>query len=335
MFFVEKDTGMNFKRIIIGIITGISIFLIIHYSNSSVSENKGKIGILQTASHPALDACRKEFIQRLSDISDIPYEYIVKNGEGSLINLHSAAQELQMNSDIKFFYVIASPALQTLAALEKERPIVFAAVTDPSLLIDQEHKNVTGISDAVETKTIIDNVLSLVPQPQTVGLVYNPSEINSIYLVKEFEQHLKNAGKSSLHVTITSEAEVSQAVINALGRVDVLLAPTDNLVANTAPLIAQLAHENNKPFIVSDLKLIDAGPLAALGISYEICGQEAAEMGWNIIAQGTSFTLPAYKKTTMQKGIINIPVFKDLKLPYNDNLKNMYNFFPSHATLDE
>ncbi len=292
-----------------------------------------KIGILQTASHPALDACRNEFIQTLDAAYNAHFEYIIKNGEGSLINLHTAAQELQLNREIELFYVIATPALQTLAPLEKERPIIFAAVTDPRPVLDSQQTNVTGISDAVDTTVISHNILSLFPSIETIGLVYNPSEINSTVLVKELEQLFQKQRKTVLHVPITSEAEVSQAITNALSRVDLLLAPTDNLIANTAPLISQLAQESKKPFVVSDLKLISTGPALAVGISYDVCGEEAAKLAADILQSKVPIKNLPYRKTAMQKGLINLPVFKDLELSCDEFTKKTYNFFPTHDTL--
>lgn len=317
-------------------VTFLVIFGVVFFLTQQNSINQfptRKIGILQTASHPALDACKNEFIQTLDATYNAHFEYIIKNGEGSLINLHTAAQELQLNAEIELFYVIATPALQTFAPLEKERPILFSAVTDPRHILDAEQTNVTGISDAVDAEIISNNVLNLFPAIKTIGLIYNPSEINSTVLVKEFEQLFKKHNKAILHVSITSEAEVSQAILNALSRVDLLLAPTDNLVANTAPLIAQLAQESKKPFVVSDLKLISTGPVLAVGISYDICGQEAGRLAADILQSKIPLQDLPYRKTAMQKGLINLPVFKDLEVNCDEYIKKTYNFFPTHDTL--
>lgn len=326
---------MKIKTVIIGIILGIIAFFIVRYYQSSQTSGtslKPTIGILQTASHPALDACREEFIKIINSTSLTSYNYIIKNGEGSIVNLHTAAQELQLNKDITLFYVIATPALQSLASLEKERPIIFAAVTDPSLIIEPTQKNVTGVSDAVDTKIIAHNLVTLFKESKTIGLVYNPSEINSTVLVKEFDTHFKKYDKQTFHIPITSEADITQGISNTISKVDILLAPTDNMVANTAPLIAQLAQEAHKPFVVSDLKLISSGAALALGISYEVCGREAGLLAHKILDNPILLT-SSYEKTSMQKGIINVPVFKALKLTLDENLEKTYNFFPDHVTL--
>lgn len=324
---------MNIRIFAVTFLVGFGIVFFLMQQNSKNQYPTRKIGILQTASHPALDACKNEFIQTLNAAYNAHFEYIIKNGEGSLINLHTAAQELQLNREIELFYVIATPALQTLAPLEKDRPIVFSAVTDPHPVLDPQQANVTGISDAVDTAIISQSVLSLFPSVETIGLVYNPSEINSTVLVKEFEQLFQKQKKTIFHVPITSEAEVSQAITNALSRVDLLLAPTDNLVANTAPLIAQLAQESKKPFVVSDLKLISTGPVLAVGISYNICGKEAAELAADILQSKVPIKDLPYRKTAMQKGLLNLPVLDDLELNCDDFVKKTYNFFPAHDTL--
>lgn len=306
------------KKIVLGLLLlAAGSFITFKYKYSQTYTPTIKIGILQTASHPALDACREEFIKEFDSYYKPVnpfYEFIIKNGEGSIMNLHTAAQELQSNTDIKLFYVIATPALQTLAPLETERPIIFAAVTDPSQVIDADQKNVTGVKDSIDTNLIIEKVIKTFPMAKKFGLIYSPSEINSTILVQAFKKALTSNGLTYTDVTITSDTEVSASVTHALSQVDLLLAPTDNLVANTAPLIAQLAQEYKKPFIVSDLTLYNSGATMALGISYHTIGREAGKIAHEILKENKHVSEIPYQQTAMEPEKINKTLYEHMNL---------------------
>src|SRR5436190_7684961 len=104
------------------------------------------IGILQTASHPALDAARQGFIDEIQSQVNDKVNFVINNGQGSISTIHTIAQQFHAKQDIDGIFAIATPAVQAMVSIEKEKPICIAAVSvTPALFLSE--KNVCGVSD--------------------------------------------------------------------------------------------------------------------------------------------------------------------------------------------
>ncbi len=264
----------------------IGIFALLKLRVRKENNNGITIGILQTASHPALDAVREGFMQEIkNDLPDV--EFVVQNAQGNINNAHAIAQSFHANDHINAIFAIATPALQATASIEKQKPIVFAAVTDPKALhLELQNSNITGVSDMINVPNTITMLKELVPTAKTVALIYNNAEINSATLAKSMKKELEAQGLQAIDFGVTSEADILPAVTTALSKADALLAPTDNTVASTIELIAKQALAAKKPLLVSDNLLVAKGALAARGVDYKAIGQQAAQQMSAILKDG-------------------------------------------------
>lgn len=237
------------------------------------------VGILQTASHPALDLVRDSFIATLQERMGDRVRIRVQNAEGLMPHVQSIAQSFHNDTSVKAVFSIASPATQMMAQVDKEKPIVFAAVTDPHALgVLEANRNITGCRDMVEAGKTVEAIQQLVPEAKTVALLFSPGEVNSVAMVKRFKRELERHGLQYVEVGIHQESEVVSAVSIASGKADVILAPTDNTVAATIQLLAREALKHGTPLIVSDNLLVEKGALAAYGVDYAASGRNAALM---------------------------------------------------------
>ncbi len=75
---------------IVLIIASTAIYL--HRKSSSPVKNDLVIGILQTASHPALDAARDSFIAELKNKIGDSVTFVLQNAQGSIANAHAIAE---------------------------------------------------------------------------------------------------------------------------------------------------------------------------------------------------------------------------------------------------
>ncbi len=281
------------------------------------------IGILQTASHPALDAARNGFIKTLKTTLDTDIDFIIRNAEGSIPNAHTIAQHFHADQNIDSIFAIATPALQAMASVEKEKPIMFAAVTDPHALgIMHPKTNICGSSDMIDVHKEIDAMHLLLPKLKTVAIIFNPAEINSVTLTKKMVTELKQRNITPIKVGITTEANIPTAVISALRKADALLAPTDNMIASAVTIIAQLAHTSKKPLIVSDNLLVKHGALMARGVNYNESGKTAANTALDMLIHGKKpHELPVTQPTS-ETVFINQNVLHDLELTLPKQLHN-------------
>lgn len=244
------------------------------------------IGILQTASHPALDAVANGFMKTISELTNGKIQFVIRNGQGSLSNLHAMAISMCADSHISGFLAIATPATQTLMSIEKKKPIIFAAVSNPSAILDSNiQKNVSGSSDHIDIKKEIDLLQALVPQAQQVAIIFSPAEKNAMYLAKKMYEELNKRGMSPLEIGIISETDVIPAIESALRKADAIIAPTDNIVASSIRIISQRALQARKPLLVSDNLLVPLGPLAAQGVDYQENGAQAAYIAYEALVQ--------------------------------------------------
>lgn len=141
------------------------------------------IGVVQYVEHEALDAVLKGFQETLDNSAyGDRIEWDINNASGDQSSLQSLSEKVARDNDILF--AIATPAAQTLAAVEQEKPIFIAAVTDPveaglADSIEAPGGNITGTSDMAPIEEQVDLLIRNFPDVETVGLIYNSSEVNS------------------------------------------------------------------------------------------------------------------------------------------------------------
>lgn len=224
----------------------------------------------------------EELTQRLGD----SVAYVIQNAQGSVTQAHAIAQQLHANKQYNGFLTIATPTTQSMCAVEKERPIFIAAVTDPYALgIMDTNVNVSGTTDMVNVKAEIDMLVQLLPQTKTVGLLYSAGELNSMVLAMQMRLELEKQGLMVTDFTVSNEADIQAVVELACRKVDVILAPTDNTVASAISLIAALVLKYKKPLIVSDNSLVSSGALAARGVDYKESGRQTAQLAYKIFVE--------------------------------------------------
>ncbi|HSW73520.1 MAG TPA: ABC transporter substrate-binding protein, partial [Candidatus Limnocylindria bacterium] len=286
------------------------------------------IGILQTASHPALDAAREGFEDTVRTALDGKVEFVVRNAQGSITSAHTIAQSFHANPTIAGIYAIATPAAQAIASVEKEKPIFLAAVTDPHAAgVLQPNGNVCGSTDMVTPDTIVNLVKTLVPQAKTVGLLYNSGEINSKIQVERLTAALRAQGLQPLEVGVTSEADVPAATTSVCQKADVIVLPNDNVMSSSIQLIASLALKYKKPLIASDNLLVKHGALAARGVDYKASGAQAGTYAVDVLQHGKKPSELPLAQPVMGPIMINKKVASELGIVIPTNTQSFTFFF--------
>lgn len=310
---------MKFKQLFftVGVL---SLLVILSACRKEATENKGqvKVGIIQYAKHPALDASRKGFIEALRDggyKAGKNLQITSKNAQGEQANLQTMVDQLTGKNDLNF--AIATPAAQALLTSDPDTPAVFTAVTDPvgAGLVDSMEKpgkNMTGSIDAGNVPQQVALLLKAVPTSKKVGIFYNSSEVNSQMQAKEAKKALKKKGIIAVEKTVTTSNDVQQVMTSLVGQVDAVYLPTDNTVASTAMTIGQILKENKIPAIGSDKAYLDA-VLFTSGVDYEAIGRQAGEEAVAIL-NGKKASTIAVAKPEKPELAINKDMAKSLGL---------------------
>lgn len=255
----------------------------------AASDTVYKIGVLQLIQHDALDLANKGFFEALDDLG-IQYEEDQQNASGEQSNCQTIASGF-VNDGVDLIFAIGTQAAQSSAAATEDIPIVLTAVTDPasSGLVESNEapgKNVTGTSDMNPVTDQIALVKQLVPDAETVGILYNSAESNSEIQAELAEVACEAEGLTAERLTISSTNEIQTVVTSAVGKIDVLYAPTDNMIASAMATVAMVANENGLPTIVGEPGMVANGGLATYGIDYEALGYQAGEMAAQILTEG-------------------------------------------------
>jgi putative ABC transport system substrate-binding protein len=189
----------------------------------------------QIVEHPALDAVRKGVQDALADEHlDVSYNVHIAQGNISTANL-IARQILGENPDV--IVPIATPTAQACAQITRDKPIVFAVVSDPvgaGLVKSFDHPgaNITGTSDMSPVDKQLELALKIVPGIQRIGVIYNSGESNSVAIVNVLKKDAAARQMTVVEATVANSAGVYPAAKSLVGKVDAIYIPTDNTVVS-------------------------------------------------------------------------------------------------------
>lgn len=257
-------------------------------STDAAGGDSYRVGINQLVQHPALDAATTGFKEAFEEAGvDVTSDEQNANGEqGTALTISQ-----QFASDnLDLVLAVATPAAQATAQNITDIPVLFTAVTDAvsAELVDSNEApggNVTGTSDIAPIEQQLELLQQLVPDAKSIGIVYASGEVNSQVQVDEVTKAAEPLGLSVNTQTVTTVNEIQQAV-EALGDVDVIYVPTDNMVVSGISSLVQVAEQKQIPVIGAESGTVEGGALATLGIDYTELGRQTGEMALRILQDG-------------------------------------------------
>jgi len=250
-----------------------------------------KIGVLQLVQHDALDQSNAGFFAALDD-AGINYKADQQNASGDQVACQTIAEKL-VNDGSDLILAIATPAAQAVAGVTSEIPIILTAVTDPAesgLVADNAAPggNVTGTSDLTPVKEQIELLTKLLPDAKKVGVLYCSAESNSGIQAKMAHEACADFGLEAVDYTVASSNEIQTVVESMVGNVDVIYAPTDNVIAAGMATVGMVAADNGLAVICGEGGMVNAGGLATYGIDYYQLGYLAGQQAVEILVNGAA-----------------------------------------------
>lgn len=269
--------------------------------------NSYSIGINQLVQHPSLDAAAEGFQAAFED-AGVDVDWDIQNANGEQGTAVSISQQMA-NANHDLYLAIATPAGQAMSKSIKDKPLLFTAVTDPveaELVesVDKPGANVTGTSDAAPIEEQVKLMSQLVPDAKTVGVVYSSAEVNSKVQVDQLTEAAKSQGMGVQSQTVTSVTEIPQAV-EALGDVDAIYVPTDNMVVSGISSLIKVANDKTIPVIAADSGAVEGGAAATIGIDYKELGRQTGEMALRILQDGADPAETAVETASDYTYVIN------------------------------
>lgn len=265
-------------------------------SQESSQPNGGKtykVAIIKQMDHASLDEIAQAVERRLDEIAAqngvaIQHETTSgQNDQGTLKQL--ADQAIADGADVIIPIATTAAKIAALSAGETKTPVVFAAVSYPAeesvALTGLDY--VTGTSDALNTKFIIDLMLAQNPELSKVGLLYCLSEDNSATPIAEAKEYLDSKSIPYSVQTANSNDEVVAAVSALIAEgVDAVFTPTDNVIQSAELAIYETLIEAGVPHYGGADSFARNGAFAGCGVNYTLLGGQTADLAYDVLTKG-------------------------------------------------
>lgn len=264
-----------------------------------------KIAIVQQMDHSSLDEIRTAIEAELDAKAEelgITIEYKDFNGQNDATTLNQIGTQV-VSDGYDAVIPIATLAAQCMATACESTgtPVIYAAISDPAAADLTGIDYVTGTSDALNTQSILDMMLAVQPDMQTVGLLYSNSEANSATPIAEAKAYLDSLGIAYIEKTGNTNDEIMTAAASMVGQVDAVFTPTDNVVMAAAAAVSETLTDGGIPFYTGADSFVTSGAFATCGVNYTELGTYTADMAVEILQTGT---VPEYH--VMDGGIITV-----------------------------
>lgn len=246
-----------------------------------------KILISKTVDHPALDATTQGIIDALTE------------EKYTNIRVESAQGSAALASQIASKFVSQSPdvvvAVGTMVAqsfvkyaTDGKIKMIFSTVTDPlgaGLMKSVEAKskerpdnNISGVSNFVPLEPQLGLFKQVQPNLKTIGIIYNPGELNSVSIVQKLEILCHKLGLVLLKQTMSKTADAGQSATRLAANVDAIFISNDNTALSALQTIIAAASRTKIPVYISDTDAVKLGAVLALGPNQYTVGLQTGKM---------------------------------------------------------
>ncbi|NOH32218.1 ABC transporter substrate-binding protein [Vibrio chagasii] len=265
------------------VLTAVLSYSLLLWAGSAMA-NIAKVSVSQVVDHPDLNATRMGLLEGLRAKGYEPgknLEFSYEMAEGNPAQAAKIAREL-VSENPHVLVGIATPSSQALVSATRSIPIVFTAVTDPigARLVKQLEKpgrNVTGLSDLSPIVQHVSLIKELLPEANSIGVVYNPAESNAVALVALLKKASRDFGYELHTEKALTIDDVESKAESLAKRSDVIYALTDNTVASGVEGLIEAANQEGTPVVAGATSYVGKGAIAGLGLDYYDVGVQTAD----------------------------------------------------------
>jgi putative ABC transport system substrate-binding protein len=273
------------------------------------------VGILNPVGDSRQSLTATTFFQALNESGyyegrDVVFE--LRSAENQYDRLPGLARDLvQRRVDV---IVAGGPAAPAAIAATSTIPIVFGVGSDPVELglvsnLARPGGNVTGVT--VLNRELMAKRLEilheLLPNENVVGLLVNPSNLNTDPVVRELREVSQSRGWTLHVVAISTKSNLDTAVANLVqAGAGSFMFSLDSLFASSSDRLAALASHYRIPAIYQQREAVENGGLMSYG------GRPADE--WRLVGQYTARILKGERPG-------ELPVQRATRVDFVINLK--------------
>ena len=263
--------------------------------NASSAESEGTdgdaaytVGVCQLVQHGSLDAATEGFKAALEEEFGDQVEVDVQNAQNDS-NTCTTIINSFVSNDVDLIMANATASLQAAAAGTDTIPILGTSVTEYGVALQLDNfdgtvgGNISGTSDLAPLDQLADMFQELLPDAETVGLLYCSAEPNSQYQVDTMKEYLEELGYTCEYYAFSDSNDLSSVTTGASQECDAIYVPTDNTVASNAGIINNICLPAGVPVIASEESTCSQAAIATLCIDYYDLGYTTGQMAVRIL----------------------------------------------------
>ncbi len=303
--FINQPKLVSTAKFFTVTVTAVAILLsFIFYFLSETSDKKIRtVAITQIIQHPSLDQIRQGIIDQLAAEGFINGKNIsitYENAQGNITTASQIAQKF-VGVDPSVIVAISTPSAQTVQAAirDTQMPMVFSAVTDPiaaNLVKDYDKPGlyITGTVDLPPLNEQLKLLKRLVPDLRTIGVIYNPGEINSVRQIEKLQAIAQRQGIKIMKSPAVKSTDVYGATIRLVGRVDAIYLPNDNAIVAALDSIVRVTTKEKIPTLASEDQSVERGVLVGLANNQYEVGRDTGTVVAKILRGEKPGDIPVY-----------------------------------------
>ncbi|GEM_PF-493253 len=259
-----------------------------------------KLHLIALNDVPAIEESREGVLAGLDEaglIRQRDYQIKLLNAQGDMPTL-SALIDSALGDQTDMLIVISTVALQTALKKVRDRPLVFAQVTDPikagaGRTLEDHLPNVTGSTPLSDHDQMIRVIRQCLPAVKKIGTLYNPSEDNSVIQQDGLIASAKQAGIEVESLAVNQSAEIpNSAVALCSSGIDAICQISDNLTSSAFPSIVSAARKAHLPVFCYQTAQAQAGGVVAVARDFLDAGKVAGKLAAQIIRGANPAKLP-------------------------------------------
>lgn len=265
-----------YVAIIVLILAGIVFIL-----NKSSEDSKISVGVIEPMKHIAIDDIARGIKDGLGS-SGKEFQIHVKNANNDVTTIPQIIESFK-DQGIDIFVPIFTKTTQIVKTNVLDKPVVFAAVTDPveSGILqnpDSPQANITGVSDLWPIGSQLELIRKVLPNSKRIGMIYDPGDASSSVTLPLISKEAKVQGFELELRPIYSTNEIAQSLSSLLGQVDIIFTANDVTVTAGFPALVDFAIKNKIPLFAGDYSSVQRGAVCTIGQNYYNVGLEASKL---------------------------------------------------------
>jgi ABC-type uncharacterized transport system substrate-binding protein len=301
-----------------------------HPQNKSETPVSGVIplAILQHSSFPIMDDVRSGMLDALHARGYIDGQNLaitIYNAEGDLPTANLMAQKI-IGGDYRLAVSISTVMLQALANANRTGRVthVFGAVTVPVAsgvgikALDSLDKPpyLTGIGTPQPVAAIFRMAKQVNPSLKTVGVVWNPAEVNSEFCTKQARTIATELGLVLLEAPVEQAKDIREATQSLVARgAQAIWTGGDATVNSAVDSLIEVARNARIPVFSNISGHVKKGTLFDFGADYHEVGEQVGKIVADILGGVDPATIPV-KDYMPKRMLLNEKVRKSLPLSW-------------------